>query len=197
VSAHIYIEGAESKQDQILCRQAFSKLFEKAGFAGRLPRTTACGSRNAAFGDFCTRHSTAGAGDFIALLIDSEDPLRDLNAAWSHLHRRDGWQRPAGASDEQVLFMTTCMESWIAADRPTLRRVYGAQLQESALPPLHDLEGRPRHEVLDALVHATRECTNKYRKGRRSFLILGELEPGALQALPSFARAFQILDRRL
>ena len=34
VNAHIYIEGGESKEDQIRCREGFRKLLEKAGFVG-------------------------------------------------------------------------------------------------------------------------------------------------------------------
>jgi len=128
VSASIYLEGrGDSKDLHIRCRQGFRKLLEHAGFKGRLPRLTACGGRDAAFGDFQTGHATKGNSDYVALLIDSEEPLDDLEAARQHLHRRDGWERPAGASDEQVLFMTTCMETWIVADRKTLAEHYGSR----------------------------------------------------------------------
>jgi len=43
-----------------------------------------------------------------------------------------------------------------------------------------------------------RNCTNAYRKGDRSFEILGKLSPTALEKhLPSFKRARRILDERL
>ena len=98
--------------------------------------------------------------------------------------------KPDGASDEQVLFMTTCMETWIVADRITLKACYGHKLQENALPPLESLENRSRNEVHEKLVHATRNCSNAYRKGRRSFEVLELLSPDTLKSLPSFARAF-------
>lgn len=198
MTAHLYIEGAESKEDQIRCRAGFRKLLEKTGFAGRLPRLTACGSRNSVFSDFKTAHAGAAAGHFVAMLLDSEDLVADVEKTWQHLDSRDQWIKPPVAGDEQVLFMTTCMETWIVADRDTLREHYGHRLQVSALPPIHNLEARGRIEVHDTLELATRNCANAYRKGKRSFVVIGELNPTTLEAvLPSFARTKRILQRRL
>lgn len=105
---------------------------------------------------------------------------------------------PSGATNEQALFMTTCMETWIVADRATLAEHYGTDLQESALPALHNLEGRARDAVQDALSHATSKCRNAYMKGKRSFEVLGKLDPAVLaKHLPSFVRVRRILDASL
>jgi hypothetical protein len=197
VSGHLYIEGAESKEDKILCRQAFRKILERAGLGGQMPRLTACGSRNSAFDDFKTAHAQ-GRAQFVGLLVDSEDPIEQIEATWEHLFRRDHWAAPAGAADEQVLLMVTCMESWVAADRQALQRHYGNSLQVNALPSMVNLESRTRGEVQRALEHATRNCKGPYRKGRRSFEALEQLEPAVLEAaLPSFARVLRILRQRL
>ena len=75
---------------------------------------------------------------------------------------------------------------------------YRDKLQDSALPSLVNLENRARHDVQNMLVHATRNCTNAYAKGKRSFKILAELTPATLEKhLPSFARARRILDQKL
>ncbi|MFO1487353.1 MAG: DUF4276 family protein [Verrucomicrobiota bacterium] len=200
MSAHIYIEGADSKQDQIRCREGFRRLLEKMGFAAqkRMPRLSACGGRDSAFDDFKTALTAAPVGHFVAMLIDSEDTVADLEKTWAHLKVRDNWDKPNGATDEQVLFMTTCMESWIVADRETLKKHYGHKLQENALPPTNNLEARGRGDVHDKLAHATRECSNAYEKGKRSFVVVGELNPAALESLlPSFARAKRILSAKL
>jgi hypothetical protein len=132
------------------------------------------------------------------MLIDSEEPLQDLDAAWKHLNRRDGWNQPADASEEQVLFMTTCMETWIFSDRMSLAEHYGSKLQNSALPALNDLESRSRQEVQQTLAHATRSCANSCSKGKRSFEILGKLSRTELEKhLPSFRRIMRILDKEL
>jgi hypothetical protein len=198
VSAHLYVEGGESKEDQIRCREGFRKLFEKAGFSGRMPRLSACGGRGSVFDDFKTAYALRKVGDYIAMLVDSEDPVEDPERTWEHLNRRDQWDKPVGASDEQVLFMTTCMETWIVTDRRALQEHYGHRLQENALPPLANLESRNRHEVYDKLVHASRNCSNAYSKGKRSFELLAKLDPAVLkQHLPSFVRVDRILKAKL
>jgi hypothetical protein len=202
VSAYIYIEGGgtgeQSKEVDIRCREGFRKLLENCSFEGRMPRLVACGGRDAAYEAFRTAMVGNSAGSLVALWIDSEEPLADLEASWKHLQARDRWVRPEGAEDEQVLFMTTCMETWFVADRAALEAHFGNELQDSALPPLNGLEARPRHDVQDKLVHATRNCPNAYAKGRRSFEVLGRLDPGVLaRYLPSFARVRRILNTRL
>ncbi|MBI3716703.1 MAG: DUF4276 family protein [Betaproteobacteria bacterium] len=198
VSARLYIEGGESKEDQTRCREAFRKLFEKAGLSGRMPRLVACGGRDSAFHDFKVAHASRCEGDYIAMLVDSEDPLGDLETTWAHLKVRDHWAEPAGVSNEQVLFMTTCMETWIVADPDTLRAHYSHEFQESALPSLTDLENRNRHEVCDQLEHASRNCSNAFSKGKRSFEVLAKLNPDVLKLrLPSFARVIRILKDKL
>lgn len=198
VKARLYLEGGgDSKELRMRCREGFSKLLDQV-VPGRKPRLVACGSRNSTFADFKTAHSQATDGEFVAMWVDSEDPLANLDATWQHLQARDGWKAPADATDRQVLFMTTCMETLIVADRAALREHYGAKLQENALPSLQQMEARNRHEVQDALAHATRNCTNKYLKGRRSFEVLSKLKADTLkQHLPSFERATRILDEKL
>lgn len=198
MSAHLYVEGGESKEDQIRCREGFRRLLEKAGFSGIMPRLSACGGRGSVFDDFKTAYAMRKVGDYIAMLVDSEDPVEDLERTWEHLNHRDQWVKPVGASDEQVLFMTTCMETGIVTDRRALQEHYGHRLQEKALPPLANLENRNRHEVYDKLVHASRNCSNAYSKGKRSFELLAKLDPAALRKhLPSFVRVDRILKANL
>lgn len=201
MSAYIYIEGggtgAQSKETDVRCREGFRKLLEKCGFRGRMPRLVACGGRDAALSDFIVKH-ISGQADSVFLWVDSEDPMTEIEASWAHLRARDQWKQPEGAKDEQVLFMTTCMETWIVADRSALRDHFGDGLQHSALPPLDNLESQNRHHIQEKLVHATRNCSNAYSKGQRSFGVLGKLEPATLkQHLPSFARVYRILNARL
>ena len=201
MSVKIFIEGGtsgpNSKYLQIQCRQGFHKLFEKCGFADR-PSLRACGSRNDAYGVFKQSCAYATAHDFVGLLVDSEEPMADIDRTWDHLRQRDGWIKPDGGCDEQVLLMTTCMEAWIVAGRPTLLMYYGQYLQENALPPLVEMESRHRHDIQEKLDHATRKCKNAYKKGRRSFDVLGKLQPAELREhLPSFARCERVLRDKL
>jgi len=201
VSAIIFLEGGASGPNsrllQARCRESFKILLEKCGFKGRMPRLFASASREEVFDDFQIELRKPSAS-YIAMWIDSEDPLKDLHTTWQHLALRDKWKKPEGANDSQVLFMTTCMETLIVADRTALQEHYGAKLQAPALPPLADLENRHRHDVQDKLAHATRNCTSPYAKGKRSFEILAKLNPETLQShLPSFHRTRQILNNHL
>lgn len=165
----IYVEGGgDSKELQTRCREGFHKLLENSGFKGRAPRIVACGGRYSAFDAFQTAHRQ-GKLAYVALIVDSEDPVADPEQPWQHLEQRDGWKPPAGATDEQVFLMTTCMETWILADRAGLQAHYGTKLQTSGLPSLTNIEARDRHVMQDALAHATRNCTNAYAKNKRSF----------------------------
>lgn len=196
--AYIYIEGGgDSKGLHVRCRQGFRHLLERCGFSGRMPRLVACGGRSAAYGDFKTAHESNKA-EYVAMLIDSEKPVSNPDETWDHLRNCDRWERPDGADDEQVLFMTTCMETWIVADRDTLRQHYGSSLQESALPSLISLEQGNRQDIQEGLKRATRNCSNAYQKGKRSFEILGKLEPETMEShLPAFQRAKRILNEKL
>lgn len=192
----IYLEGGgDSDEIKRRCREGFRKLFESCKFK-RMPKLVACGGRGNAFDRFCTAHE-AGQEDAI-LLVDSEDPMEDIEKTWTHLKARDNWDKPSGAKDDQVLLMTTCMETWIVADRGALRAHYGSHLKENSLPSLVNLESRGRHTVQDALQNATKECKNKYEKGKKSFQVLAVLTPGTLeQHLPSFVRDRRILGETL
>jgi hypothetical protein len=201
VSAYIYIEGgakgAGSKFLTIRCQEAFHKLLDRMGFKGRKPRLKACGGRKAVYDDFAIAHLQGKTG-YVAMWIDSEEVVADSEATWAHLKSCDGWDRPDEAEDEQVLFMTTCMETWIVTDRSTLREHFGNELQESALSPLTNMEIRHRHDIQAELNHATRDCSNHFKKGERSFEILGKLNPDVLERyLPSFVRVTRILNKRL
>lgn len=199
MNVRIYIEGGgDSREQHARCREGFSKLLEKSGFSGRMPRLIACGGRGAAFDSFKTAQAMKAPQDFVALWIDSEDPVTKIDKTWEHLKQRDGWDQPADTRDDQVLFMTTCMETWIVADREALKAHYGAKLQVSGLPPVVDLEKRPRDLIHDKLEFATRNCSNAYRKGNRSFVVLAKLSPTTLsQHLPSFARIMKLLMQKL
>ena len=198
VSAVIYLEGGgDSKALRTCCKEGFRKLLIQCGFVGRLPKLVACGGRGATFDHFVIAQGE-GNVDFVAMWVDSEDLVADLNAAWDHLKARDGWQQPDGAANEQVLMSATCMETLIVADQATLAEHFNGKVQESALPPLVDLEKRDRHDIQDRLTRATRNCSNAYTKGKRSFEVLSKLKPDVLEELlPSFARARRILEEKL
>jgi hypothetical protein len=192
----IFIEGGgKSKELRTRCREGFHKLFERCQFPQGI-RLKARGGRDEAFSSFKIAHSAKAPSEYVAMLIDSEEPV--TAGPWEHLKQRDpSWLRPHGTTDDQVLLMTTCMETWIVSDRATLRQHYQNCLNENPLPAAVNLEERPRDEVQKSLSSATKSCSNAYKKDSRSFEILAKLNPEVLQSLPSFARMRRILQERL
>jgi hypothetical protein len=113
----------------------------------KMPRLVACGGRNDAYDSFSTAKSQGLGNDASLLWVDSEDPVANIEATWTHLTQRDGWAKPPTSTDEDVLLMVTCMETWLVADRKTLGMHCGKSLNESSLPSLQDIEGRERQVV--------------------------------------------------
>ena len=195
----LYVEGGgQTASLNVKCREGFRTLLERAGFGDRMPAITACGSRNAAFDNFTRAIRSAQADDYPMLLVDSEVPV--TQPPWQHLRSHDRWIRPPGVGDDQAQLMVQCMETWCAADRRALRAFFGQGLQETALPALIDLEGRAKDDLQNALIQATRSCgrDRAYRKGARSFELLGQLDPAQLaERLPHFARLCTVLQDKL
>lgn len=179
MSVKVYVEGGgDSKDLKTRCRQGFSEFFRKAGLEGRMPRTVASGGRQQAYDDFCTALRKAREGDFIVLLVDSEAAVRVGSGPWTHLKARDGWDRPAPATDDNAHLMVQCMEAWFIADRDTLAEFFGSSFNASTLPARNDVENIPKNDLYSALERATRIChKGRYGKGRHSFDILTRLEP--------------------
>lgn len=199
VKVKLYIEGGgDSALLRSECRRGFRKLFERAGFAGRMPAIKASGGRTAAFDDFKTAMQARTQDELPVLLVDSEGPVS--KEAWDHLKDRDKWSRPDDATDDQAQLMVQCMETWCVADRAALKKFFEPGLRDNALPPDRDLEHRGKDSVQDDLANATKDCGDRraYRKGKRSFDMLATLDPETLRArLPHFRRLCETLEKYL
>ncbi len=197
----LFVEGGGEKNSvRIECRRGFRKLFERAGFAGRMPKIIPCGSRNEVFKDFKTMCQSAGDGEYPMMLVDSEVPVNENHGAWEHLRSADKWQRPDDVQDDQAQLMVQCMETWCVADRDALKRFFKQDLIEGSLPALSNLEGCSKDQIQEALKNATRECgkDRTYKKGRRSFKLVAELNPDVLKKrAPHFLCLCEALEAKL
>ena len=100
--ARIFLEGGGDTADtQARCREGFRKLLKNCGFSGRMPRLCASGGRGGAYEDFKTAHESNAAGDYVAMLIDSEEPMADIEKTWAHLAKHGPGKKPKGAHDVQ------------------------------------------------------------------------------------------------
>ena len=194
----IYVEGGgDTKALRSKCREGFRKLLEKASFKGRMPAIVACGARRDAYDDFRTAAANATPGQYPILLVDSEGPVSQ--PPWQHLKAQDGWEQVDGTDPQQAQLMVQCMETWIVADREALRRHFGQCFRESSLRDNPDPQTIAKDDVQSDLASATRDCARnrQYAKGRRSFELLGRLDPDRLKAvLPSFQSFGGVLARK-
>ena len=172
MSTRLHVEeGGDRKPLRTECRQAFREFLRKAGIAGRLPRIFASGGRQQAYDDFRHALGASRADDSVMLLVDSEGPVAAGAGPWRHLKDRDGWDKPAGATDDHVHLMVQCMEAWFLADKDRLADFFGRGFNANALPRNPDAEKVAKNDVLNGLKNATRQCKRKgeYGKGRHSF----------------------------
>jgi len=200
VKVKIYVEGGgDNRATRTRCREGFARLIEKAGFEGRMPRIVACGKRGAAFSDFETAVKWAASDEYPLLLVDSESAVIGTDR-WAHLKKKDGWNRPHNATDDQLHLMVQCMETWIVADPDAVRDFFGQHLIESALPATGSLETHSKDDIQSSLEKATSQCgrDRAYRKGKRPFQLLGQLDAGKLRKLlPHFSRFCECLNNKL
>ena len=170
------------------CRKGFNEFIEKAGLTGSMPRIVACGGRQDAYDRFKTAHAS-GNSDAV-LLVDSEGPVSP-SGSWQHLKSRDGWDRPAGTTDDQCHLMVQVMESWFLADKDALSSFYGQGFRPQTLPANPDIEKVSKPDVLNGLAQATRDTgKGPYKKGSNSFAILEKLDPEKVRNESPYADRF-------
>ena len=200
MSVRVYVEGGgdyKYTDTATACRSGFQELFKKLRLPERRVSVIACGSRRQSYRDFRTavRQQT---GDFIILLVDSEGPV-DALGAWAHLHATDGWQPPAGATEDQAHLMVQCMEAWFLADREALRTFYGdPEFLAGSLPGQANIEQIPKRSLLPALKHASKQTSKgPYDKVRHGFALLALINPYRLRVASHHAsRLFDVLIQR-
>jgi hypothetical protein len=179
VRIKLYIEGGgDSQLQDTLFRQGWQKFFEKAGLTGRMPATVRGGGREQTFDLFRTAVKHRRPGELPLLLVDSEETVPAGRANWQHLNLRDRWERPDGSHEHDAYLMICCMETWLLADRDALRRYFGSEWRDNAIPEWAQIESVPKERVFQALAQATQACEKKkYTKGKVSFDVLAEIDP--------------------
>lgn len=198
VAVRIYVEGGgDNRATLTRCRQGFAEFFKKVLPAGKLPKVIACGPRTTAFDDFKSALATF-EDELIVLLVDAEAPVADGLSVWAHLEKRDNWDQPAGATDEQAHLMVQRMEAWFLADRDTLKRYYGQSFRESALPDRKDVEKVAKVDLFKALKATTKEAKTKAgydddTKASHGFDLLGRLDPAKVRAASPHAEQLMLV----
>ena len=195
VTAELYIEGGgdnrqqHSKALRVRFRQGWNAFFESAGLGGRMPKVVQGSGRQQTFECFARAIAGGAPGIVPLLLVDSEAPIAAGHSVWQHLRANDGWSRPPNAGDDQGFLMVQIMETWLLADRDSLKRYFGAEFRENALRQWSQLEAVPKATVLNALKQATAHCATRYAKGKVSFELLARVDPDRVEAACPHAKA--------
>jgi hypothetical protein len=194
VTFKLYIEGGgEGPRLDTRFREAWQRFFRRAGLAGRMPKVVRGGGRSQTLEMFRTALANPRRGEVPLLLLDSEGPVAQGCSVWAHLRSLDDWAQPAGAGDDQAFLMVQIMETWLLADREALKRYFGAGFRADALKAWPRLESVAKDTVLKALERASAGCAMRYSKGRVSFDLLGQIDPGLVGSACPHACA--LLDR--
>ena len=77
--------------------------------------------------------------------------MSDIEETWGYLGQSDGWRRPTDARDDQVLLMTTCMETLVVADPNALREHFGRGLRPNSYHSPANLESRSTSDIQNKL----------------------------------------------
>lgn len=196
----IYIEGGgNDAHTKALLRDGFRSFLDDVINIARSKRIKfqiiACGRRSQAFSDFLIALQTH-LNAFNILLVDSEGSVN--KNPWQHLQERDSWN-VGKISDEHCHLMVQMMESWLIADSATLKKFYGQDFKENAIPKNPNVEQIEKNVIMTALKDATRNTSKgEYHKTQHGFKILGQLDVTIVRkAAPHCDRLFNTLLEKM
>jgi hypothetical protein len=186
----IYIEGGgDQNSTKTALRHGFSEFFSAIISIVREKRINwklvACGTRRNAYDDFVIA-LRAYPNALNILLVDSESQVSC--GSWEHL-ANEGWEKPSTATDENVHFMSECMESWLIADVVSLETFYGSGFVGSRIPANTNVERIPKHDILNSLNRATIGTSKgMYHKTRHGFDLLAIVNPTTVKVKASYCK---------
>lgn len=190
VAVRVVMEGGgDDRSGKTELRASLSAFIKKALGACDMPKIIAAGGRDMAFKTFKSV-ANENPDEFIILLVDSEDAVTEKDSTWQHLKKRDNWDRPANAADEQAHMMVRCMEAWFLADRAALSAYFDKGFNENALPKTANIEDIERGEAAAVISRAAKETRKKQYSKSDGLKILGLIDPAKVQHASCHAKAF-------
>lgn len=111
--------------------------------------------------------------------------------------KRDNWEKPNGANNDDCHFMVQCMESWFFADWEAVSKFFGQGFKINERP-VQNIEKIDKDAIFSVLKSASRNCRSKqYDKGRHSFKLLSSISAKrVLDASPWAKRLVDEIKKR-
>ena len=203
MSVTIYVEGGGVGDPSLTnCRKGFGKFFERLLPGKDRVKVVACGGRSEAFRNFKMAHERVKPGDYVILLVDSEEPVEPHVSPWDYLRKgkETNGRSLRPLTDDQVHLMVQCMEAWFMADREAVVEHFDKGLKTDDLPsPVNgDIERISKANITAALEKAARKVgkargTEKqgYHKVQDGFPLLEVIDPEKVCRASQHARSTQ------
>jgi hypothetical protein len=193
----IYVEGGGDQADgKRLLRIGFSQFFKNA--LSKNVKVIPCGGRDQAFDNFkiaLKDHATA----LNLLLVDAEAAVDGMDDPWTHLQKRDRWQRPSAVKVDQCHLMVQTMEAWFLADKQALQQFYEKGFNANALSRNQNVEEIAKAQLELSLIAATKLTSKgEYHKINHASELLKIIDPAKVRkASPHFDRLMNKLREYL
>jgi uncharacterized protein DUF4276 len=158
-------------------------------------KIVACGDRTSTKNAFL--NARAQEPDTVAiLLVDAETAVASLPRA--HLKGRDNWDL-ADLPEEHVHLMAQVMETWFVADPENVKRYYGKDFNEGALPKHAQVESVSKSAIATGLEKATQNTKKgRYHKIKHGSDLLGLISPDTVKPkCPHCKRLFDSVEALL
>lgn len=150
-----------------------------------------CGSIDSTIRDFARALSECGGECIVALLVDSDGPVKTGTPA-AHLEAKLNSANVPRVGRKNLFLMVQCMEAWFVTDRAALEHCFGIRVLEARLPESRDIEIIPTRDVIAFLNKLARHTpTRGYHKVRDAVRILSKLDPKIVSARSRQARALR------
>ena len=163
----IYYEGSSA------LREGFSTFF--SGIPGGRPKLVAGKSFANTIRAFVIAVEHSSSINF--LLVDADGP--NDGKLLQKVTANPEWKSGLAVSGERVHFMVQVMESWLIADKDTLRTYYGQGFRPTRLPADSKVEEIHKDTVAKGLRDATRDTSKgPYHKTRHAPTILARIDTG-------------------
>lgn len=167
----LYVEGGgkgTSKNATIRMQQGFDSFFKELKAIAQDKkisfRIIPSSNTQTTYDDFTLSVKTSPQS-FNMLLVDSDEAVEENETSRAFLQRKYKKWKLDAIQDEQCHLMVQIMEAWFIADIDALKKFYGQNFKESAIPKNKNVEAIEKDKVEKALKAATAKTSKgEYQK---------------------------------